>query len=84
MYIETKIILQGLIYAMRSDGPHQQVLSDLVSALQLEVATIARFHPVKNEESTSQLELVFVGHRIAWHIPSPLKKQNGMLNSYKL
>ena len=25
MYIETKIIMQGLVYATRSDGPHQQV-----------------------------------------------------------
>ena len=26
MYIETKIIMQGLVYATRSDGPHQQVV----------------------------------------------------------
>ena len=29
MYIETKIIMQGLVYATRSDGPHQQVESRL-------------------------------------------------------
>ena len=31
MYIETKIILQGLVYAMRSDGPHQQVMMDFTT-----------------------------------------------------
>ena len=29
MYIETKIIMQGLVYATRSDGPHQQVIRPL-------------------------------------------------------
>ena len=35
MYIETKIIMQGLVYATRSDGPHQQVTNSHTAAAKI-------------------------------------------------
>ena len=47
MYIETKIIMQGLVYATRSDGPHQQV----VISISLETTNfVTTYHHLLNAQ----------------------------------